>query len=112
MLWWGVRIIARRTLTAFVGSLVGRRDRWAVKSALDAWFAEAREAEWKHSADVKKLYASASIVAPDRVVFNIKGNAYRLIVSVDDEKGILWIKWVGSHAAYDRVDARTVEHEK
>jgi mRNA interferase HigB len=107
-----VRIIARRTLTELVASLVGRKDQRAVKAALDAWFAEARKAEWENSAHIKKLYASASIVSSDRVVFNIKGNDYRLIAAVDFEKGILWIKWVGTHADYDDVDARTVEFER
>jgi mRNA interferase HigB len=107
-----VRIIARRTLTEFIASLAGRRDQRAVKAALDAWFAEARKAEWKKSAEIKRLYATASIVTADRVVFNIKGNDYRLIASVDFEKGILWIKWLGSHADYDDIDAETVEYER
>ena len=107
-----VRIIARRSLTEFVASLAGHKDQRAVKAALDAWFAEARKAEWKNSASIKKLYASASIVSSDRVVFNIKGNDYRLIAAVDFQKGILWIKWVGAHADYDDIDARTVEYTR
>ena len=107
-----MRIIARRTLTEFVASRAGHKDQRAVKAALDAWFAEARDAEWTSSADLKQLYATASILSADRVVFNIKGNSYRLVVSVDYEKGILWIKWLGSHAAYDRIDAKTVEYER
>lgn len=107
-----VRIIARRTLTKFVETLAGHQDRPAVKTALDAWFAEARKAEWKKSTDIKKLHATASIITSDRVVFNIKGNAYRLIVSVDFEKGIVWIKWVGSHTDYDNIDAKTIEYQR
>ena len=57
-----------------------------------------------------KLYASASIVSADRIVFNIKGNGYRLVVSVDFEKAIVWIKWLGTHRDYDRIDVREVEH--
>ena len=57
-------------------------------------------------ADVKRLYATASIVRADRVVFNIKGNSYRLVVSVDFEKSIVWIKWIGTHRDYDRIDVR------
>lgn len=50
------------------------------------------------TADVKRLYATASVVNAERVVFNIKGNDYRLVVSVDFEKGIVWIKWIGTHS--------------
>jgi len=62
-------------------------------------------------ADVKRLYATASIVGADRVVFTIKGNSYRLVVSVDFEKGIVWIKWIGTHRDYDRIDVKQVQHE-
>jgi mRNA interferase HigB len=61
---------------------------------------------------VKHLYASASILTADRIVFNIKGNDYRLVVSVDFEKGIVWIKWIGTHKDYDRINVKEVEHEK
>jgi mRNA interferase HigB len=105
-----MRIIARRTLREFVDTLVGRRDQPAVKAALDAWFDEVSKAQWVSSADVKKLYATASIVNAERIVFNIKGNDYRLVVSADFEKAIVWIKWVGSHEAYDRIDVTEVEH--
>lgn len=105
-----MRIIARRTLREFVDTLVGRRDQPAVKAALDAWFDEVSKAQWVSSADVKKLYATASIVDAERIVFNIKGNDYRLVVSADFEKAIVWIKWVGSHKAYDRIDVTEVEH--
>ncbi|MGH7125727.1 MAG: type II toxin-antitoxin system HigB family toxin [Stellaceae bacterium] len=107
-----MRIIARRTLREFVASRSGHKDRQAVASALDAWFDEVRRARWRSTADVKRLYATASVVSADRIVFNIKGNDYRLIVSVDFEKGIVWIKWLGTHRAYDRIDARRVEHER
>jgi mRNA interferase HigB len=105
-----MRIIARRTLRAFVESLAGQKDQPAVKAALDAWFDEVSKASWANSAEVKKLYASASIVTAERIVFNIKGNAYRLVVSVDFEKGIVWIKWIGTHKAYDKIDVTEVEH--
>lgn len=105
-----MRIIARRTLREFVASLTGHRDQGAVKAALDAWFDEAKQARWRNSADVKRSYATASIVSADRIVFNVKGNAYRLIVAVDFEKGIVWIKWIGTHGDYDRIDVKQVEH--
>ena len=61
---------------------------------------------------MKRLYATVSIVTADRIVFNIKGNDYRLVVSVDFEKGIVWIKWIGTHEDYNRVNVKEVEHEK
>ncbi|MBF0335885.1 MAG: type II toxin-antitoxin system HigB family toxin [Alphaproteobacteria bacterium] len=105
-----MRVIARRTLRQFVESLAGRKDQPAVKAALDAWFDEAHKASWTSSADIKRRYATASVVTAERIVFNIKGNAYRLVVAVDFEKGIVWIKWVGSHADYDRIDVTEVKH--
>jgi mRNA interferase HigB len=62
--------------------------------------------------DVATLsYAAASVVTAERIVFNVKGNAYR-VVAVDYEKSILWIKWIGTHKEYDRIDVTTVQHEK
>ncbi len=107
-----MRIIARRTLRKFVEMLAGHKDQQAVKAALDAWFHEAKKARWKNTADIKRSYATASIVTAERVVFNIKGNAYRLVVAVDFEKGIVWIKWIGTHKDYDRVDVTEVEHDR
>ena len=106
-----MRIIARSTLTRFVKDMTGRREQHAVKAALEAWFHEVDKADWKSSADVKKSYANASIVGADRVVFNIKGNDYRLIAAIDYSRKIVFIKWLGTHAAYDKVDARTVRYE-
>jgi mRNA interferase HigB len=107
-----MRIIARRTLREFVQSLAGRKDQRAVKAALDAWFDEAKKARWRSAADVKKSYATASIVTAERIVFNVKGNDYRLVVAVDFEKSIVWIKWLGSHKDYDRIDVTKVKYEK
>ena len=105
-----MRIIARRTLRQFVDSRAGHKDQPALKAALDAWFDEVRKASWASTADVKRLYASASIVSADRIVFNIKGNDYRLVVAVDFEKAIVWIKWLGTHRDYDGIDVRKVKH--
>jgi mRNA interferase HigB len=107
-----MRIIARRTLRVFVESLDGRKDQRAVKAALDAWFDEVSKAEWKSSSDVRKLYATASILNAERIVFNIKGNDYRLVAAVDFDKSILWIKWIGTHRAYDEIDMAEVKHGK
>ena len=83
-----MRVIARRTLREFLQSRASHRDHAALKAALDAWFEEVRKAKWKNTADVKRLYATASVVTADRIVFNIKGNDYRLVASVDFEKGL------------------------
>ena len=107
-----MRIIARRTLRLFVDSLAGHKDQAAVKAALDAWFGEVGKASWSTSAEVRRLYATASIVGAERVVFNIKGNAYRLVVAIDYEKDIVWIKWIGTHRDYDRIDVKEVRHER
>lgn len=106
-----MRIIARRTLLSFADSLRGSKGHGALKAALDAWYAEVRKASWRNGADVKRSYATASVVTADRIVFNIKGNDYRLIVAVDFEKSIVWIKWIGTHRDYDKVDAGSVEYE-
>lgn len=118
-----MRIIARRTLREFVATRAGHKDQPALKAALDAWFAEVSKAAWTSTADVRRLYATASVVSADRIVFNIKpvlsdrrrravegGNDYRLVVAVDFEKAILWIKWIGTHKDYDRIDVKEVEH--
>jgi mRNA interferase HigB len=106
-----MRIIARSTLRRFVDSRKGHKDRAALGAALDAWFDEVKKAKWKSTADVKRLYATASIVSAERIVFNVKGNDYRLVIAVDFEKAIVWIKWVGTHEEYDRIDVKEVEHE-
>jgi mRNA interferase HigB len=105
-----MRIIARRTLREFVAGRAGHKDQPALKAALDAWFAEASKADWSSTADVKRLYATASIANANRIVFNIKGNDYRLVVAVDFEKAIVWIKWLGTHKDYDRIDVKDVQH--
>ncbi|MGK9234474.1 type II toxin-antitoxin system HigB family toxin [Inquilinus limosus] len=105
-----MRIIARRTLRELVASLAGQKSQPAVKAALDAWFDEVSKANWASTADVKRLYATASVVTSERIVFNIKGNDYRLVVSVDFEKAIVWIKWIGTHKAYDQIDVVEVQH--
>ena len=96
----------------FLQSRTGHKDHAALKAVLDAWFDEVRKAKWRNTVAVKCLYATASIVTADRIVFNINGNDYRLVTSVDFEKGILWIKWIGTRKEYDGIDVREVEYEK
>jgi mRNA interferase HigB len=112
MLFSFVRIIARSTLTRFVESLAGHKDYRVVKTALDAWFQEVKRAKWMNSSDVKASYASASIVDADRIVFNIKGNGYRLVAAVDYERAIVFIKWLGTHKEYDAIDVRTIPYAR
>jgi mRNA interferase HigB len=106
----GVRIIARSTLVRLIEKLEGHKDQRAVKAALDSWFQEVRHAQWKNSSDIKAIYAHASIVGADRVVFNIKGNAYRLVAAVDYRRSIVFIKWLGTHKECDAIDVRTVQY--
>lgn len=81
----------------------------AAEQPLKAWVDEARHAKWSVPQDIKNRYASASFVGSNRVVFNIKGNDYRLIVAVAWRFRAVYIKFVGTHAEYNRVDAATVE---
>jgi mRNA interferase HigB len=105
-----VRVIARRTLVQFAESLRGNRDHKAVKAALDAWFHEARAAKWTSPIAVKRSYGNASIVGEGRVVFNIKGNDYRLVVAVNYRRQTVFIKWLGTHRQYDEIDVGTVKY--
>ena len=73
-----------------------------------AWYAIARRSQWRTPTDIRAAYGSASFVGNNRVVFNIKGNDYRLIVLAEYAKGKLFIRFVGTHAEYDRIDASTI----
>lgn len=97
-----MRIIARPRLIEF-----GKRFPDA-KVQLDAWWAEAGRAKWQTPADVKARYGTASILKGGRVVFNICGNKYRLIVKFEYEKGIGFVRFVGTHKEYDQIDAEEV----
>jgi mRNA interferase HigB len=107
-----MRIIARRKLREFVERRRRHKDQPALKAALDAWFDEVKKARWSSATDVKRSYATASIVSAERIVFNIKGNDYRLVVAVDFEKAIVWIKWIGTHKDYDKIDVSEIDHEQ
>jgi mRNA interferase HigB len=107
-----MRVIARRTLREFVESRIGHKDCRALKASLDAWFHDVQRAHWRSSAEVRRRYATASIVSADRVVFSIGGNSYRLVAAVDYEKGIIWIKWLGAHRDYDEIDVAEVNHDQ
>jgi len=79
------------------------------EQALRAWHDEARHAAWRTPQDIKNHYASARFVSKNRVVFNIKGNDYRLIVAIAYRFQAIYIKFIGTHAEYDRINAATVE---
>ena len=97
-----LRIIARQTLKAF----------WEVhrdsELPLRAWFKEACQADWSSPAEIKALYRSASIVADNRVVFNIAGNKYRLVVKFNYAHRVGYVRFVGTHAEYDRIDVAKI----
>lgn len=97
-----LRIVKRKTLSDF----------WAKhpQSAqpLRTWFHDAKRARWAGPAEVKARYKNASIIEGNRIVFNIGGNDFRLVVKVHYNTGIMFIRFVGTHAQYDRIDARTV----
>lgn len=96
-----MRVIARRTLRDFWEA--GHRD---AEQPLRAWFAEASAATWKTMAELKRRYATASVIDAERVVFNIGGNKYRLIVKVWFGGQAVFVKFVGTHREYDDVDVR------
>lgn len=100
-----MRIVAKRTLRQFWEQ--GRQYADA-KRALEDWHAQVSQADWATPADVKAQYGDASILKGSRVVFNICGNKYRLIVKINYPYRVVYIRFVGSHAEYDAVDAETV----
>ncbi|MBI5247874.1 MAG: type II toxin-antitoxin system HigB family toxin [Desulfomonile tiedjei] len=97
-----MRIFSRSTLQEFW-------DKHAeVEQPLRSWFAEAKKAKWKEPAEILKQYSNARIIGKDRVVFNIKGNEYRLVVAIRYDKGLAFVRFVGTHAEYDKIDTLTV----
>jgi mRNA interferase HigB len=75
---------------------------------LKAWYEEADSSNWSGPQDIKKDFRTARLLANNRVVFNIKGNHYRLIVKINYSYKIVWIRFIGTHAQYDRIDARNI----
>lgn len=97
-----MRVITKRTL----------KDFWKknpdAQKALEAWHAEAKSANWQTSADIKVQYRNASILKDSRVVFNIHGNKYRLIVKINYPYSVVYIRFVGTHRKYDQIDAEEI----
>ena len=83
----------------------------AAEQPIKAWFDEVSKATWTQPSDIKALYRNASILKNRRVVFNIKGNDYRLIVAIAYKLGIVYVKFIGTLTEYDKIDAETVEME-
>lgn len=75
---------------------------------MEAWYHDVKHANWKNPADIKAVYRNASFVAGNRVVFNIKGNSYRLVTAIQYDFGIVFIRFIGTHEAYDNIDAGKV----
>ena len=94
-----MRVIARRTLCEFWEA--GHAD---AEQPLKAWFAEVSSAPWKSMVEIKRRYPSASVIDAERVVFNIGGNKYRLVVKLWFAGQAMWIKFIGTHKQYDRID--------
>jgi mRNA interferase HigB len=97
-----MRIIAKKTLKRF----------WEqhpdAQRALEAWYDDVKQARWKTPAEIKTVYRNVSILPNNRVVFNIKGNTYRLVLAVQYEYGIVYIRFIGHHEDYAQIDATTI----
>lgn len=99
-----MRVISVKTIKEFWKNRKHRDSEQALKS----WYQEAKRADWHSPADIKTRYRSASILKNNRAVFNIKGNQYRLIVAVNYKLGIIFVRFVGTHEEYDKINAQTI----
>jgi mRNA interferase HigB len=97
-----MRIISKKRLKEYGGKPP------AAKTALEAWHTEARAAEWSSPAEVKAQYGTASILKDGRVVFNLGGNQYRLVVWINYEFFTIYVRFIGTHKEYDDIDAQTI----
>lgn len=97
-----MRVIAKKTLKEF---WLKHND---VQEQLNSWFVEAQDSNWKSPKDIKAEFPSASILNNNRVCFNIKGNKYRLIVKINYDYSIIWIRFIGTHAEYDKINANEI----
>ena len=97
-----MNVISKRTLVKFY------EEHAQAKTPLEVWHSDARKAVWKTLDDIKKMYASASFLKDNRVVFNIKGNDYRLIGHIDYLRKIVRIRFIGTHSQYDKINAEEI----
>jgi mRNA interferase HigB len=102
-----MRIIKEKTLAEY-----SKQNKYKkAEESIQAWIYEVRFSIWKNSNELKAKYGNASIISSKRVVFNLKGNDYRLIVDIEYRLKIVFIVWFGTHNEYDKIDARTVRYE-
>ena len=99
-----MRIIAFRTLKTFFE----KPEYSDSETSLRAWYHDAKITDWGSPNELKKQYKNASIVGKGRVVFNIKGNKYRLVVAIDYDFQVIFIRFIGTHEQYDKIDAKTI----
>lgn len=99
-----MRVIAKSTLVRFWSQAECADS----KGALQNWYSDAMKASWKTPQNIKDQYSSASICGNNRVVFNIAGNKYRLVVEMQYRAEIAWVKFVGTHARYDQINVESV----
>ncbi len=99
-----MRIIAFRTLREFFE----KPEYSDSETSLKAWYHDAKTAEWKNPNELRQQYKNASFVGEGRVVFNIKGNDYRLVVAIDYEFQVIFVRFVGTHNQYDKIDAKKI----
>lgn len=97
-----MHVISRRTLLDFA-KLHPDAD-----MHIRAWYHEAVRATWRHSADIKARFPSASIISSERVVFNLMGSRYRLVTRINYGSGVLFVRFIGTHAEYNSIDVRRV----
>ncbi|MGQ1890445.1 type II toxin-antitoxin system HigB family toxin [Thermophagus sp. OGC60D27] len=102
-----MRIIKESTLIEYCKQSKYQQAEDSVK----AWIYEVRFSTWNSANELKAKYGNASIISSKRVVFNIKGNDYRLIVDVEYQLKIVFVVWFGTHKEYDKIDAKTVSYE-
>jgi mRNA interferase HigB len=100
-----VRVIALSTIKAFLGRGSGVAD---AREPMMAWFRQVRQADWSKPAEVKRDIRSASILQDGRVVFNIAGNKYRIVVWINYPYRVVYIRFIGTHRQYDAIDARKI----
>jgi mRNA interferase HigB len=100
-----MRVVGRDVLTTFLREHPDRAD---ARGPMETWHRVVQSARWKTPADVKATYRHASVLKGRRVVFNVAGNSFRLVAVVDYQRGIVRIRWFGTHAEYDRIDAEVV----
>ena len=97
-----MRVISKKKLEDFWQAYPNAEE------SLKSWYYEAKHAQWKKPEDIKQKYSSADILPGNRVVFNIKGNHYRLVVKIHYNTCVIYIRFIDTHAEYDKINAETI----